>query len=51
MTLALKSSSIMDKVVVPLRTIFVEVSLEFQMGYRARHNHYLQSSSLILYGL
>ena len=50
MTLALKSSSIMDKAFVPLSTIFVEVSLEFQKGCRAHHNHYLQSSSLILDG-
>ena len=45
---AWKSSSIMDTAAVPLRTIFVEVSLGFQMGCRARHNHYHQSSSLIL---
>ena len=41
MKLALKSSSIIDKVVVPLRTIFVEVSLEFQTVCQERHSHYL----------
>ena len=39
MMLALKSSSITDTTDVPLRTIFVELSLRFQTGCQARQIH------------
>ena len=48
--LVLKLSSIMAMADVPLRIIFVEVSLGFQTGCRTRQIYYLQSSLLILDG-
>ena len=39
MMLALKPSLITDTAVRPLRTIFVEASLRFKTGCRARQSH------------